>query len=154
MNFFFSENSQLILKNSELNAINRKNAIIVPEHFFFSLLNHSDVIDVLKITNVDTVKLKNLIENFLNKLPKVDGENINLIPDKKLINLIKKGELLSIEFGDNLISLDMLLLASVSKDGVSSDVLLKSNVNYKSLKSEIIRMRKEGKTLEKNVESN
>ena len=156
MNFIFSEKSQLILKKSEINAINRKNAIIVPEHFFYSLFinNYNKIISILKIVNVDTIKLQNLIEEFLSKLPIVDGEKINLILDKRLINLIKKGELLSIEFGDKLITLDMLLLACASKDGVSSEILLKSNINYKSLKNEIIRMRKEGKNIENNSESN
>ena len=144
MNFLFSENSQLILNNAESNAIKRKNGVVLPEHFLESMLkdNFPLATDLLKKINANINLLKELISTYLSKIPKIEGEKIHLIPDKRLINLIKKGELLSVEFGNNIITLDMLLLACVSEEGINSEILFKSNISEKNLKSEIVKMRK------------
>ena len=113
ISFPFSENSAEIFQLTEKNALKRNNPNIFPEHLIEVLLEKDNEITqpILKECNIDINSFREKITNFLNKLPTVKGSNSSPSPDKSFLSFLKSTQKTCKEYGDEVITKELLLLA-------------------------------------------
>ena len=109
----FSENAAEIFQLTEKNALERNNPYIFPEHMIEVLLDKDKEITqpILKECNIDINSFHEKITDFLNKLPTVTGSNSSPSPDKSFLSFLKSTQKICKEYGDEVITKELLLLA-------------------------------------------
>ena len=113
ISFPFSENAAEIFQLTEKNALERNNPYIFPEHMIEVLLVKDKEITqpIIKECNIDINSFHEEITDFLNKLPTVTGSNSSPSPDKSFLSFLKSTQKICKEYGDEVITKELLLLA-------------------------------------------
>ena len=138
----FSENAAEIFQLTEKNALERNNPYIFPEHMIEVLLDKDKEITqpILKECNIDINSFHEEITDFLNKLPTVTGSNSSPSPDKNFLSFLKSTQKICKEYGDEVITKELLLLA-YSKFNSETQSNIDFILPYQKIKDQIDKMR-------------
>ena len=138
----FSENAAEIFQLTEKNAFERNNPYIFPEHMIEVLLDKDKEIThpILKECNIDINSIHEKINDYLNKLPTVTGSNSSPSPDKSFLSFLKLTQKICNEYGDKVITKELLLLA-YSKFNRETQNDLDFVLPHQKIKDEIDKMR-------------
>ena len=143
MNLPFSEKAGGILQLAEKNANKRKNPSIVPEHVLEALLNEGSEISVEILVNcgANILDLKRNISDYLSRISIVNGANSKSLPDNKFINFLKKSQELASKNNDEVITVEILLLAYASLEDIYPNLINDIGVSHQDINKEIAKMR-------------
>lgn len=110
-------NIALINNNQQLELI----------HLFSSLVNQEDglIPIIFEKMNINLEYLKKSIEIEINKLPKVHGQNVQVIASRSINEILIEAEKISKDFKDSYISVEHLILSILEKGQLKK--LLKDN---------------------------
>ena len=155
MNLPFSEKAGEILQLAEKNANKRKNPSIVPEHLLEVLLNEGFEMPVEILVNcgVNIKDLKRNISDYMSKISIVNGANLKPLPDNKCINFLQKSQELALKNNDEVITLEILLLAYASLEDFYPNLIIDIGVSHQGINKEIIKMRQGRNAIGSNPES-
>ena len=100
-------NIALINNNQQLELI----------HLFSSLVNQEDglIPIIFEKMNINLEYLKKSIEIEINKLPKVHGQNVQVIASRSINEILIEAEKISKDFKDSYISVEHLILCILEK---------------------------------------
>ncbi|MCX8058295.1 MAG: AAA family ATPase [Spirochaetes bacterium] len=129
----------LINGNPELNDLHLLYGIIeINDSLFTSFLNTNRI-------NVEN--LKNEVNLYLNRLPKVSGSNTNIYPSPTLQKIFAIADQESKKISDLFLSTEHILYAFLLTDCESGNILKKYGINYNKLKDYYLKER-EGETIQ------
>ena len=156
MHLHFSEQALIIMQKSEMNAQQRRNGIITPEHFFEKVFEEkaNNILLILKEMGFELTPLKYEVSKYLSSLSIVSGDEILPVPDRRYISFLKKAEKIALDFGDKVVTLEMFLLSSFKISGVISNFLGKNGFSQERFFEIVNVMRKGIKATGNNPEGN
>ena len=133
MNFDnFTNQSKFLINNSQNIAISKNHQQVLPEHLLKSIIN-SDNNFVLKILEKSGSKkklLSDIIDNFLDGITKVIGNDINIFISSDLLNLFSCCNKNLIKFKDSFISPELIVYSMIIEDKLNvSEILKKSGLD-------------------------
>lgn len=113
----FTSKFQEAIAEAQSLAIGKDNAYIEPAHLMLALLKQNDGSTAPLVTalNVPAAKLVSELENIINRLPQVQGTNIQ--PSQQLFRLLNQCDKLAQQFGDSFISSELFVLAALEDSG-------------------------------------
>ncbi len=123
------------IQGAQLKALSAGNQQILSEHLLSSIFETSDLIDKIIITaggNVDFIK--NKVEVFLDKLPKVSGSNIgqpSLSADAARV--LQKAEKIADKNKDSFVTIERLVQAMLEENNNIADIFRQGGVDIKTL---------------------
>jgi len=124
-------------------------------HLFSSLVDEGEqglAQRILAKANVDIPVLKNKLENFLRKQPKV-SDTSNKVMGQSLLQSLTKSNAFKKEFGDQFISIEHILLAIADTDGFTKKLLSEMNVGLQKLKDAVKEIRGANKVTSRTPEA-
>ncbi len=136
----FSQRVKEVISFSKEEAIRLGNNYIGVEHLFLGMLREGEglAIKLLHIFNVEIIDVRRAIEKTIKSSENNDQEIANLALNKQAERILKFTYLESQTFKSDLIGTEHLLLAILKDDeNIVTKTLLKHNVDYESVKSEI-----------------
>ena len=139
MNLPFSEKAGGILQLAEKNANKRKNPSIVPEHVLEALLKEGSEMSVEILVNcgANILDLKRNISDYLSRISIVNGANSKSLPDNKFINFLKKSQELASKNNDEVITVEILLLAYASLEDIYPNLIKDIQSLIKEIKYQV-----------------
>ena len=149
----FTENSLKVLQNSQNLAEEKHNSEIQQSHLLYSLitLSNSIIYELLSKMNVKVNELVNDLESNINKMAKVSGGQVYLS--------VKANETLTMAFKiaenmkDEFVSVEHIFIALMrTADASVTDLFKKYNINEKTFKEELIKIRGNTKVTTQNPE--
>lgn len=147
---------QMALSDAQSLAIGRDHGFIEPIHLFQALLQQENTVVPQLIIQAggNIVKIRELLEQGLNKLPQVEGTagEIHISPDlNRLLNLTDK---LAQKRKDAFISSELFLMAVITDKNIVGDILRQAGVNEKALQAAIEKLRggDDGSVTDQNAE--
>ncbi len=150
MNFdLFNEKSKILVNEAQNKAILLNHQQILPEHVLIVFFNNDDefVQETLKECNCDLQSLKNTIQELINKIPTISGDNVNIFFSNNLIKVFEKSKICKDEFNDSFVSPEVILYSILSiKELEVTKILEQNNLNINNLRLAILKIRK-GKTI-------
>lgn len=105
----FTTASQELINQAITVAMERKNPTLLPLHLLMSTLTTDFCVSFYSILDVDTQKLKDLVEIELNKLPSVQGGQLST--DPQFEQFLRQAQQEAQALGDKYISLEDIMLA-------------------------------------------
>ena len=143
MNLPFSEKAGGMLQLAEKNANKRKNPSIIPEHVLEALLDEGSEMPVQILVNcgANILDLKRSISDYLSRISTVNGANSKSLPDNKFINFLKKSQELASKNNDEVITVEILLLAYASLEDIYPNLINEIGVSHQEINKEIVKMR-------------
>lgn len=113
----FTSKFQEAIAEAQSLAIGKDNAYIEPVHLMLALMRQSDGSTAPLVTalNVPAAKLVSELEQMINRLPQVQGTNIQ--PSQQLFRLLNQCDKLAQQFGDSFISSELFVLAALDDSG-------------------------------------
>jgi len=133
---------QMALADAQSLAIGRDNGFIEPEHLMKALLDQQggSCRPLLSKAGVNIALLRTLLDQSLEKLPKVSGTNDIHVSNalNRLLNLTDK---LSQQRKDNFISSELFILAAINEDSSLSRILKQAGGEPKAIEKAIDELR-------------
>ncbi|MBK8393882.1 MAG: ATP-dependent chaperone ClpB [Leptospiraceae bacterium] len=129
-------------------AEGQSNSEQTEEHLIFTILNDTTGMAEILFAhlNFDRTKFKNLANQSISRLPKVQGTQ-HIEPTRGLMNLIKKADSIRADFKDEYLSTEHVLAAFLSESQTSlKNEFIREGLNYNNLMNAIKELRK-GKTV-------
>lgn len=113
----FTSKFQSAIADAQSLAIGKDNAYIEPVHLMLALVqqNNSAITPLVTALNVPVSRLVNELEQNINRLPQVQGSNIQL--SQQLVRLLNQCDKLAQQFGDSFISSELFILAALEESG-------------------------------------
>ena len=144
-----TNNMQVALSDAQSLAIGRDNSFIEPLHIFYAVLDQKDGIveAVLKEMHVNVSELKQLLDASLDRLAQVQGNQGEVHLSNQSVRLLNVAEKKSQQMGDQFISSEMILLASIEERGELGRILSENKIYEKKAK-EIIEKIRGGETVQ------
>ena len=156
MNFdLFNEKSKIIINEAQNKAILENHQQILPEHILIVILLNLDdyMSEILEKCNCDVESLKKQINNEINKIPSISGENLNTFFSNNLIKVFENSKDCINEFDDKFISPEIILYSiTCFKEFELKKLLEKYGISSDDLKNAIFKVRK-GKVIDKSTTS-
>ena len=121
----------------------RDNQFITPVHVLVTLLS-SDVSAIKPLMvglGVDPGQLRQALQTWLGKQPKVSGTAVDIEPSPETIRLIQAAQKLALQRNDQFISAEMFLLACAKDRAETGDLLRANKVDPVALEKAIGEMR-------------
>lgn len=139
----FTTKLQLALGDAQSRAIGRENQFIDPAHLIVSLLDQKGgtVHHLLTQANVRMPQLRTELDNYLDGLAKVSGNDGTVHLSQELAKLLNRADALSQKRGDQFISSEMIALAAVDSKHQVGKILRDAGADRKSLEEKIDQMR-------------
>ncbi|KGP63880.1 protein disaggregation chaperone [Legionella norrlandica] len=134
---------QMALADAQSLAIGRDNGFIEPEHLMKSLLDQQggSCRPLLSKAGVNIPLLRTLIDQALDKLPKVSGTGGDIHISNALNRLLNLTDKLSQQRKDNFISSELFILAAISEDGSLARILKQAGSDMKAIEKTIDELR-------------
>jgi ATP-dependent Clp protease ATP-binding subunit ClpB len=134
---------QMALADAQSLALGRDNGFIEPEHLMKSLLDQQggSCRPLLSKAGVNIPLLRTLIDQSLEKLPKVSGTGGDIHISNSLNRLLNLTDKLSQQRKDNFISSELFVLAAISEDGSLAKMLKQSGGDTKAIEKAIDELR-------------
>ena len=134
---------QMALADAQSLALGRDNGFIEPEHLMKALLDQQggSCRPLLSKAGVNIPLLRTLIDQSLEKLPKVSGTGGDIHISNSLNRLLNLTDKLSQQRKDNFISSELFVLAAISEDGSLAKMLKQSGGDTKAIEKAIDELR-------------
>jgi ATP-dependent Clp protease ATP-binding subunit ClpB len=150
---------KLTLKASEAlqaaqdSAAKRHHQHIETEHLLLALLDQTDgvVLPLLKKLGTDPGRLKNDVEEALNRLPKVEGL-VQTYLSPRLGKLFERAEQEAERLKDEYVSTEHLLIAAAEGDGAARDILARHGVTKDAVFAVLVDIRGSQRVTDQNPE--
>ena len=119
----FTSKFQSAIAEAQSLAVGKDNAYIEPAHLLLALLKQDDgsISPLFTTLNVAPASLIRELEAIINRLPKVEGTNIQ--PSQQLFRLLNQCDKLAQQFGDSFISSELFVLAALEDNGDVGNLL-------------------------------
>ncbi|QLB21319.1 ATP-dependent chaperone ClpB [Vespertiliibacter pulmonis] len=113
----FTSKFQAAIADAQSLAVGKDNAYIEPVHLMLALLQQNDsaITPLVTALNVPVTQLVSELEQNINRLPQVQGSNIQL--SQQLVRLLNQCDKLAQQFGDSFISSELFILAALEDSG-------------------------------------
>jgi len=152
----FTDKAQEAVVEAQQLALKLDNQQVDVEHLHLALLEQEDglIPKLLEIIGVNTSKLKQELEQELDRLPKVYGTNVEQVyATRRLNQVLIKAEDEAKKFNDEFISVEHVYLVIVNeKNSPSAQLLAKHGVDREKLLSALSRVRGNDRVTSKNLE--
>ncbi|MDC0944518.1 ATP-dependent chaperone ClpB [Candidatus Pelagibacter sp.] len=112
----FTNKSKEIINSAQVLAMMNNHQVLKTIHLLKPLTEEDDFRNHLTNAGVDYTKLQNSIQDELNKLPKVTGDNEQISAAKDFIITVENSKLISKEKKDEFVGLDSLFEAILKSD--------------------------------------
>lgn len=134
-------------------AIEHQHSYFEPVHIIYQLLQdkNGSIRPLLEHLSVDLKILNEEITKIFANLPKIEGANCNFSNNLKYI--LEESMRVANKFGDNFITSEIFLLASL-KDSTVKKLLTKFKISAENLTQAIMKIRGDEKVLDANAENN
>jgi ATP-dependent Clp protease ATP-binding subunit ClpB len=134
---------QLALADAQSLALGRDNGFIEPEHLMKALLDQQggSIRPLLTKTGVNLSQLRTLIDQSLERLPKVSGTGGDMHISNSLNRLLNLTDKLAQQRKDNFISSELFLLAAINEDSNLARLLKQAGVEKQALEKAIEEIR-------------
>src|ERR1700743_794505 len=116
---------QMALADAQSIALGRDNGFIEPEHLMKALLDQQggSIRPLLTKAGLNMSQLRTLVDQALDKLPKVSGTGGDIHVSNSLNRLLNLTDKLSQERKDNFISSELFVLAAINDNSELSKIL-------------------------------
>lgn len=130
---------QMAIADAQSLALGRDNGFIEPEHLMKALLDQQggSCRPLLTKAGVNLALLRTLLDQSLEKLPKVSGTGGDIHISNALNRLLNLTDKLSQQRKDNFISSELFILAAVSEDSSLSKILKQAGADLKLIEKAI-----------------
>ncbi len=134
---------QIALADAQSLALGRDNGFIEPEHLMKALLDQQggSCRPLLSKAGVNIPLLRTLIDQALDKLPKVSGIGGDIHISNGLNRLLNLTDKLAQQKKDNFISSELFILAAISEEGTLSRILKQAGGEAKAIENAINELR-------------
>ncbi|KTD73495.1 ATP-dependent chaperone ClpB [Legionella tucsonensis] len=134
---------QIALADAQSLALGRDNGFIEPEHLMKALLDQQGGTcrPLLSKAGVNIPLLRTLIDQALDKLPKVAGIGGDIHISNGLNRLLNLTDKLAQQKKDNFISSELFVLAAISEEGSLSRILKQAGCEAKAIENAINELR-------------
>lgn len=134
---------QMALADAQSLALGRDNGFIEPEHLMKALLDQQggSCRPLLSKAGVNIPLLRTLIDQSLEKLPKVSGTGGDIHVSNSLNRLLNLTDKLSQQRKDNFISSELFVLAAISEDSSLAKLLKQAGGDTKGIEKAIDELR-------------
>lgn len=134
---------QMALADAQSLAAGRDNAFIEPEHLMKALLDQQggSCRPLLTKAGVNVPLLRTLLDQALDKLPKVEGTGGDIHISNALNRLFNVTDKLSQQRKDNFISSELFILAAITEDGSIARILKQAGADTKNIEKAINELR-------------
>ncbi|MBA2709769.1 MAG: ATP-dependent chaperone ClpB [Tatlockia sp.] len=134
---------QMALADAQSLALGRDNGFIEPEHLMKALLDQQGGSSrpLFSKAGVNLSQLRNLLDQALDKLPKVSGTGGDIHISNALNRLLNLTDKLAQKRKDQYISSEMFILAAVSEDGSLGRLLKQAGAQTQAVEKAIDEMR-------------
>lgn len=134
---------QSALADAQSLALGRDNGFIEPEHLMKALLDQQggSTRPLLTKAGVNLSQLRNLVDQALDKLPKVSGMGGDVHISNALTRLLNLTDKLAQQHKDDYISSEMFVLAAMNEDANLAKFLKQAGVEKQTLEKAIKEMR-------------
>ncbi len=153
----FTQNTQNILQEAQMDCLARGNQHLNVEHIFYSLLNHDELsTQILSSCEIELGALIKEIDDLIKKFPQVTGSQLYM--SNEVAAIIKSAEDIAKKAGDTFITTERLLQAIVKhKNPISNLLKNRDPAIEKKIDNKIISLRNgqvaDSKTSEDNLQS-
>ena len=149
----FTQNTQIVLQESQKIALKNKHASIEPLHILSAINQvNSDIIQFLADkSGVNYIIYADLVEAALKSISNAQVQNVYLSNDSNKL-LIKSEDLLA-EYKDAYVSVELLFLSFLYFKNTASKIMSDSGFNRSKLKQAIVDLRKGAKVTDSNQEA-
>ena len=146
--------SQETLQNAKELAIENGNQVIEPLHLLVAMLNDVSGItnSILKKIGANTEILKNKLNELINKLPKIEGHNVDCYPSQKLNEFYTVALSAATELKDEFVSLEHFLIAFSQGSGEIAKLLKGQGITKSSILNVLKDIRGNTRVTDKNPE--
>ncbi len=130
---------QMALADAQSLALGRDNGFIEPEHLMKALLDQQggSCRPLLTKAGVNLSQLRTLIDQALDKLPKVSGTGGDIHISNALGRLLNLTDKLSQQRKDSYISSEIFVLAAISEDGSLAKLLKQAGADKQAIEKAI-----------------
>lgn len=134
---------QMALADAQSLALGRDNGFIEPEHLMKALLDQQggSCRPLLSKAGVNIPLLRTLIDQALDKLPKVSGTGGDIHISNALNRLLNLTDKLSQQRKDNFISSELFILAAINEDSNLAKILKQAGGDNKAIEKAIDELR-------------
>ncbi len=134
---------QLALSDAQSLALGRDHSFIEPEHLLKALLDQDggSTHPLLSKAGVNISKLRNLLDQALDRLPQVTGTGGDIHLSNALGKLLNLTDKLSQQRKDSYISSEMFILAAISEKNSLSKLLEEAGANKQAIEKAIEELR-------------
>lgn len=134
---------QMALADAQSLALGRDNGFIEPEHLMKALLDQQggSCRPLLSKAGVNIPLLRTLIDQALDKLPKVSGTGGDIHISNALNRLLNLTDKLSQQRKDNFVSSELFILAAISEDSSLAKILKQAGGDAKAIEKAIDELR-------------
>ncbi|KTD78423.1 ATP-dependent chaperone ClpB [Legionella waltersii] len=134
---------QSALADAQSLALGRDNGFIEPEHVLKALLDQQggSCRPLLSKAGVNIPLLRTLIDQALDKLPKVSGTGGDIHISNGLTRILNLTDKISQQRKDNFISSELFLLAAITEDGSLKSILKQADADPKQIEKAIDELR-------------
>ena len=145
---------QMALADAQSLAIGHDAGFIEPEHLLKAMLDQQggSLRPMLAKAHVNISQLRTLLDQALDKLPKVSGTGGEIHISNSLNRLLNLTDKLSQQHKDNFISSELFLLAAINEDGSLSKLLKQAGAEPKEIEKAIDELRNGEKVTDQNAE--
>ncbi len=118
-----TDRSQGLLQNAQSLAVRNNNQFIVPAHLLKVMLEDKNGIacNLLNQCNVDIASLCQMTTEEINKLPQVEGQNVEITLSKNFLKMLDTAEELATKAKDSYITVERLLQAILLQNSYGVD---------------------------------
>jgi ATP-dependent Clp protease ATP-binding subunit ClpB len=134
---------QMALADAQSLALGRDSGFIEPEHLMKALLDQQggSARPLLSKAGVNISQLRTLIDQALDRLPKVSGTGGDIHVSNNLNRLLNLTDKLSQQRKDNYISSELFILAAINEDGSLAKLLKHAGADAKAIEKAIDEIR-------------
>jgi ATP-dependent Clp protease ATP-binding subunit ClpB len=123
------------------------------EHLLKSLLEQEGLAtNIFTKAGVNLAKLREIVDNYIQRQPKIAGANNSVYLGKALDALLDRSEVLRQEYKDDFISIEHLVLAFVKDDRIGKQILNDFKLDEAKLKTVVSQIRGSQKVTDQNPE--
>lgn len=141
----YTERLQAFLHNAQEYAKSQQNQQISPEHLLKIMLDDNEGLcsSLIIRSGADLALIKTKLIEFVDKLPKISGDNIQTHISLELNNLLNKAEHLATKDGDTFVSVEKVLQAfALNVPNKLKDLFKQARLNENNITKEIETLRK------------
>ena len=134
---------QMALADAQSLALGRDSGFIEPEHLMKALLDQEggSCRPLLSKAGVNLSQLRTLIDQALDRLPKVSGSGGDIHISNALNRLLNLTDKLSQQRKDNFISSELFILAAINEDGILAKLLKQAGGDAKAIEKSVDEIR-------------